>query len=100
MSPLCPGPRSPFHGSDDYQGLISQGSIEKAQARLAELRHQGISPGHGGEAAVKRGKKIAEANRRRSLGLSPEEYRARRAAKARERRTQAAAKTTSDLNRR
>ncbi len=39
--------------------------IKKAQARLAELRAQGLSPGHGGEAAKKRGAKIAESNRRR-----------------------------------
>lgn len=37
--------------------------IEKAQARLAELRAQGISPGHGGEAAKKRGAALAKNNR-------------------------------------
>lgn len=63
--------------------------IEKAQAKLAELRTQGISPGHGGEAARKRGAAIAESNRRRSLGLTPDEYRERKVAKARERRQQA-----------
>jgi CRISPR-associated endonuclease Cas1 len=40
--------------------------IEKAQARLAEMRAAGLSPGHGGEAARKRGAKIAASNRRRS----------------------------------
>jgi CRISPR-associated endonuclease Cas1 len=40
--------------------------IEKAQARLAEMRAAGLSPGHGGEAGIKRGLKIAESNRRRS----------------------------------
>jgi hypothetical protein len=59
--------------------------IEKAHAKLAEMRARGLSPGHGGEAAKKRGAAIAESNRRRSLGLSPEEYRARKAAQARER---------------
>jgi CRISP-associated protein Cas1 len=39
--------------------------IEKAQARLAEMRSAGLSPGHGGEAAKKRGAKIRESNRRR-----------------------------------
>jgi CRISPR-associated endonuclease Cas1 len=37
--------------------------IEKAQARLAKLRAQGISPGHGGEAAKKRGAALAKNNR-------------------------------------
>lgn len=60
--------------------------IEKAQAKLAKLRAQGISPGHGGEAARKRGEKIAESNRRRSMGLTPDESRARKAAQARGRR--------------
>ena len=60
--------------------------IEKAQAKLAELRAQGLSPGHGGEAAKKRGAAIAESNRRRSLGLTAEEYRTRKTALARERR--------------
>ncbi|HUY39977.1 MAG TPA: CRISPR-associated endonuclease Cas1 [Candidatus Dormibacteraeota bacterium] len=53
--------------------------IEKAQARLAEMRAAGLSPGHGGEAAKKRGAKLAESNRRRSLGLTPDEMRARKA---------------------
>jgi CRISPR-associated protein Cas1 len=42
--------------------------IEKAQARLAEMRANGLSPGHGGEAAKKRGAAIAENNRRRITG--------------------------------
>lgn len=41
--------------------------LELAQAKLAELRAQGISPGHGGEAAKKRGAKIAKSNRRRGM---------------------------------
>jgi CRISPR-associated protein Cas1 len=40
--------------------------IEKAQARLAEMRAAGLSPGHGGEAARKRGEKTSLNNRRRS----------------------------------
>jgi hypothetical protein len=40
--------------------------IEKAQARLAEMQANGLSPGHGGDAARRRGKKIAESNRRRA----------------------------------
>ncbi len=54
--------------------------IEKARARLSEMRAAGLNPGHGGEAAKKRGAKLAESNRHRSLGLSPDEMRARRAA--------------------
>lgn len=42
--------------------------IEKAQARLAEMRAEGLSPGHGGEAARKRGAVLAENNRRRITG--------------------------------
>lgn len=53
--------------------------IDEAQAPLAEMRAAGLSPGHGGEAAKKRGAKIAESNRRRSLGLTPNEMRARKA---------------------
>jgi len=45
--------------------------IEKAQARLAEMRALGLSPGHGGEAAKKRGAVLAENNRRRITGRSP-----------------------------
>jgi CRISP-associated protein Cas1 len=61
--------------------------IEKARARLAEMRAAGLSPGHGGEAAMKRGAKIAESNRRRSLDLTPDEMRARKAAQMRVRKT-------------
>lgn len=43
--------------------------IEKAQARLAEMRAAGLSPGHGGEAAKKRGAKIRESNQQRSLAV-------------------------------
>jgi CRISPR-associated endonuclease Cas1 len=42
--------------------------IEKAQARLAEMRAAGLSPGHGGEAAKKRGAALAENNRNRITG--------------------------------
>jgi CRISPR-associated endonuclease Cas1 len=42
--------------------------IEKAQARLAEMRAAGLHPGHGGEAAKKRGAKLAENNRRGITG--------------------------------
>lgn len=42
--------------------------IEKAWARLSELRANGISPGHGGEAAKIRGAVLAENNRRRITG--------------------------------
>ena len=41
--------------------------LKLAQAKLAELRARGISPGHGGEAAKKRGAKIAASNRRRTI---------------------------------
>jgi CRISPR-associated protein Cas1 len=37
--------------------------IEKAQARLAEMRAEGLSPGHGGDAARKRGAALATNNR-------------------------------------
>jgi hypothetical protein len=42
--------------------------IEKAQARLAEMRAAGLSPGHGGEAAKKRGESLARNNRRGITG--------------------------------
>ncbi len=57
--------------------------IEKAHARLAEMRRAGLDLGHGGEAAKKRGAKLAESNRRRALGLTPDEMRARKAAQMR-----------------
>jgi CRISPR-associated protein Cas1 len=57
--------------------------IVKAQAKLAEMRAAGLSPGHGGEAAKKRGAALAESNRKRALGLTPEELRARKAAQMR-----------------
>jgi hypothetical protein len=41
--------------------------IEKARRRLAEMRAAGMNPGHGGEAASKRGEKIARSNQRRAL---------------------------------
>lgn len=40
--------------------------LRLTQAKLTELRANGISPGHGGEAARKRGAKIAVSNRRRA----------------------------------
>jgi hypothetical protein len=43
--------------------------IEKAQARLMEMRAAGLSPRHGGEAAKKRGSRISQSNRRRAQGL-------------------------------
>lgn len=42
--------------------------IEKAQERLAEMRGAGHSPGHGGEAAKKRGAVLAENNRQHITG--------------------------------
>jgi CRISPR-associated endonuclease Cas1 len=42
--------------------------IEKAQARLAQMRAEGLSPGHGGEAAKRRGAKVGQSNRRRVVG--------------------------------
>jgi hypothetical protein len=39
--------------------------IEQARAKLAQMREAGLNPGHGGEAAKKRGAKIRESNRRR-----------------------------------
>ncbi len=53
--------------------------IEKAQARLSEMRADGLRPGHGGEAARKRGAKLAESNRKRALNLTPTEWRKRKA---------------------
>jgi CRISPR-associated endonuclease Cas1 len=42
--------------------------IEKAQKRLEEMRATGLNPGHGGEAAEKRGAVLAENNRRHITG--------------------------------
>ena len=42
--------------------------IEKAQAQLAKMRAGGLSPGHGGEAAKKRGAALAKNNRLRVTG--------------------------------
>lgn len=42
--------------------------IEKANARLAEMRRAGLTPGHGREAARKRGQALAENNRRGITG--------------------------------
>jgi CRISPR-associated endonuclease Cas1 len=66
--------------------------VEKAHARLAEMRSAGLSPGHGGEAAKKRGSKIAESNRKRALNLTPDERRERRAEQMRGYRAQKATK--------
>ncbi len=46
---------------------------------LAEMRTAWLSARHGGEASEKRSAKIAESNRRRALGLTPDEMRAREA---------------------
>ena len=59
--------------------------IKLAQARLVEMRAQGLDPGHGGEAAKQRGAKLAASNRLRHLNLAPEDYKKRRAVQARER---------------
>jgi hypothetical protein len=58
--------------------------IKLAQARLTEMRSQGLDPGHGGEAAKNRGEAMARTNRRRALNLTPGEWRLRRAAQQRE----------------
>jgi CRISP-associated protein Cas1 len=42
--------------------------IEKARVRLAEMRAAGLNPGHGGEAAMRRGAALAENNRKRITG--------------------------------
>jgi CRISPR-associated endonuclease Cas1 len=68
--------------------------IEKAQQKLVELRTAGLNPGHGGEAAKKRGAKLADSNRKRSLGLTPRERLARRAAQQRVYRARKAEKAT------
>ena len=70
--------------------------IKLAQAKLAALRQSGISPGHGGAAALLRGAKIAESNRRRAMNLSPAETRALRAMQARVRRAQKKAERLSN----
>lgn len=61
--------------------------IEKARARLSEMREAGLNPGHGGDAGKKRGMAVAKANRKRSLGLTQEERQVRRRKQAREYRT-------------
>jgi CRISPR-associated protein Cas1 len=60
--------------------------IKLAQQRLAEMRAEGLDPGHGGQAAKKRGTKLALSNRRRAMNLTEEQWRARRALQARLRR--------------
>jgi hypothetical protein len=57
--------------------------IKLAQARLAEMRAAGLDPGHGGEAAKKRGAALARTNRRFSLHLTADEMRSRRTAQQR-----------------
>jgi CRISPR-associated protein Cas1 len=42
--------------------------IEKAQGRLSRMRAAGLNPGHGGEAATKRGAVLAKNNRLRITG--------------------------------
>jgi hypothetical protein len=68
--------------------------IRLAQQRLAELRTQGLDPGHGAEAAKNRGAAMALTNRRAALRLSAEERRARRAAQAGASRERARQKST------
>jgi hypothetical protein len=58
--------------------------IELARAKLQKMRSEGLSPGHGGEAAKKRGAAIAASNKRRAMRLTPDQHRARRAAQQRE----------------
>ena len=70
--------------------------IKLAQAKLAALRQSGVSPGHGGAAAVARGLKIAESNRRRAMNLSPTERRALRTQQTRVRRAQKKAERLSN----
>ena len=53
--------------------------IELAQAKLHKMRSEGLSPGHGGEAAKKRGAAVATSNKRRAMRLTPDERRVRRA---------------------
>jgi len=70
--------------------------IKLAQAKLAALRQSGLSPGHGGVAAMLRGAKTAESNRRRARNLSPAENRALRAMQERVRRAQKKAERLSN----
>ena len=60
--------------------------IEKALRKLADMRADGLNPGHGGEAAKKRSAKCAENNRKNAMNLTLEERRARKAAQQRARR--------------
>jgi len=57
-----------FCGRDCYlrHSVEIRQPIKLAQQKLAELRAQGVNPGHGGEAAKKRGAAMALTNRRRS----------------------------------
>lgn len=68
--------------------------FKRAQAKLTELRAQGLSPGHGGAAAKLLGAKIALSNKRKAMNLAPEERRALKALQARVR--QAHHKLTAD----
>jgi CRISPR-associated protein Cas1 len=61
--------------------------IEEARRKLAEMRADGLTPGHGGEAAKKRGAAAALTCKRQSLGLTPEELRARRSQQQRQYRS-------------
>lgn len=58
--------------------------IRLAQERLAQMRASGLDPGHGGDAALIQGSKLALSNARRAFHLTPEEYRARRAGQQRD----------------
>jgi CRISPR-associated protein Cas1 len=69
----CKGPlprkRLKYCGRDCYlrYSVEIAKPIEKAQARLAEMRASGLTPGHGGEAAKKRGAALTKNNR---LGIT------------------------------
>jgi hypothetical protein len=83
---LVPKPGLKFCGRVCYlrHSVEVRQPIKLAQARLAKMRAEGFSPGHGGEAAKIRGAALAKTNKRFALHLTPEEMRARRAAQQRE----------------
>ena len=58
--------------------------IKLAQARLVEMRAQGLDPGHGGE--PRRHAEMAQTNNRLALNLTAYEWRTRRAVQGRMRR--------------
>jgi CRISPR-associated endonuclease Cas1 len=65
-----PRKRLKFCGRQSYLAYSVEVAkpIEKAQARLTEMRAAGLNPGHGGEAARKRGAALAKNNRDRITG--------------------------------